>query len=91
MHEGERLGKYRVVREMAPGIWLAERTEDFEQQVAVALLPAPFTLASQPEFRPFGDDRRLLEGGRRQLAHAVDERGLHRRLLRPRGALQLGW
>ena len=50
MHEGERLGKYRVAREMEPGLWLADRVEDFEQQVAVALLPGSHTSANQPEF-----------------------------------------
>jgi hypothetical protein len=48
--EGERLGKYRVAREMEPGLWLADRVEDFEQQVAVALLPSPLAAGSQAEF-----------------------------------------
>ena len=50
MHEGERLGKYRVAQEIEPDLWLANRVEDFEQQVAVTLLPGPLASANQPEF-----------------------------------------
>jgi hypothetical protein len=35
---------------MQPGLWLADRVEDFEQQVAVSLLPKPRNPANQPEF-----------------------------------------
>jgi serine/threonine-protein kinase len=50
MNEGELLGKYRIARELEPGLWLAERVEDFEQQVAVDLLSESLTAGSQLEF-----------------------------------------
>jgi serine/threonine-protein kinase len=50
VNEGERLGKYRVARELEPGLLLADRVEDFEQQVAVALVPGPLAPGSQSEF-----------------------------------------
>ena len=46
---GDVLGKYRVSRQLEDG-WLAERTQDFEQQVFVALLPENFTNADEVEF-----------------------------------------
>ena len=39
MKEGVRLGKYRIVRQMEPFIWLAERMEDFDQNAAVVFVP----------------------------------------------------
>ena len=50
MHQGERLGKYLVAQELEPGLWLAERVEDFEQQVAVVLYPGSKDPASLSEF-----------------------------------------
>lgn len=50
MKAGERLGKYRLVRPLEADLWLAERTEDFEQQVAVALLPDALAPAAQQSF-----------------------------------------
>jgi len=38
VNPGDRVGKYRIVGPLAPDVWLAERTEDFEQQVTVALV-----------------------------------------------------
>jgi serine/threonine-protein kinase len=50
VNEGERLGKYKVRQELEPGLWLAERVEDFEQQVAVALNTVAADPASHAQF-----------------------------------------
>jgi len=41
VNPGDRVGKYRIVGPLAAGVWLAERTEDFAQQVSVAVISRP--------------------------------------------------
>ena len=50
MIAGERLGKYRMVAPMGPNAWLAERAEDFEQQVLAVLIPQALALEVQQNF-----------------------------------------
>jgi serine/threonine-protein kinase len=49
--EGDQLGKYRIVRQMEPHIWLAERLEDFDRQVAAVFTPGILEPEDQAAFR----------------------------------------
>jgi len=56
---GELLGKYQALRALGHGLWLAERTSDFDQRVTVMLVESG---ESATHSRDFSERRRQLAG-----------------------------